>query len=330
MTQEDVNVKPEVNDSIQRCPHDKENPYAQISRALIRDNSISPECRWMLIYLLSMKDGWNINPKQLITYLKPHMGRTAVYDLIDEAMEAGYMKREEKKSSQNHGGNLTSGFIYYVSETPKFKKFLRRSKNRNTGSRNTGKGHIKEEHSSEEEHIPKKEHIPPTPKGVPADAGENESLGKKKEKEAYESFGSHVKLKPSELQALREVHGTTKVSDFIERVNDYCESKGMTYKSYAAAVRTFIRNDDLKNNPKPTKPVPVTHAIPKIYTTLKAMSKEMGLPIKFSINETEAEIHPAWASPQVFKLGGANFEKFFKEYFMASVEYCKEQNESPE
>ncbi len=107
-------------DTIHRCPHDEENPYAQISNALIRDNSISPNCRWMLIYFLSMKDKWKINMKQLVNYLKPHIGRDLVYDLINEAIEAGYMKREILTN-----GNLKSRSIYFMSESPKFKKCFR-------------------------------------------------------------------------------------------------------------------------------------------------------------------------------------------------------------
>src|SRR5947209_14298432 len=42
--------------TIERCPHDGENPFAQISRDLIRNKTISLECRMLIIYLLSMSD----------------------------------------------------------------------------------------------------------------------------------------------------------------------------------------------------------------------------------------------------------------------------------
>ena len=65
--------------------------------------------------------------------------------------------------------------------------------------------------------------------------------------EKREDYGEHVKLKPSEFKALCEQHTEAKVRDFIDRVNDYCSATGKTYKGWAAAIRTFIRNDSLKN-----------------------------------------------------------------------------------
>jgi hypothetical protein len=80
--------------TIERSPHDKNNPYVMISNELICDNSISPECRWILIYLLSFEGEGEINIAQLVVDLKDHMGRDKIRTLINEAIEAGYMKRE--------------------------------------------------------------------------------------------------------------------------------------------------------------------------------------------------------------------------------------------
>lgn len=103
-------------DTIQSCPHDKENPYAMISRELIRDKSISPECRWLLIYLLSNDGKWVVKTSQLRSHLEGFMGRDKILAKIKEAIEAGYMKREDYKIN-----NLNRS-RYFVSETPKFKK----------------------------------------------------------------------------------------------------------------------------------------------------------------------------------------------------------------
>lgn len=105
-------------DSIEQCPQDEENPFAQISRALIRDGTISPECRWLIIYLLSNKDGWRIQVQQVVNHLKGMVGRDKVYKLFDEAIEAGYIQRIE---------TLLLGkkrYKYRVSRSPKFKKCL--------------------------------------------------------------------------------------------------------------------------------------------------------------------------------------------------------------
>ena len=110
-----------MNSNIQRCPHDEENPYAQISNELIRDKSLSPNARWLAIYLLSNKDNWQISVQQIITHLDPHMKRKKVYAIIDELIEAGYMKRQQEKDGK-HFKRVT----YYISERPKFKKCLPR------------------------------------------------------------------------------------------------------------------------------------------------------------------------------------------------------------
>ncbi len=108
--------------TIERCPHDEENPYAQINRDLIRDMTISPNCRWLIIYILSMKSGWEFRTSQIINHLKDQMGRDAVYKIIDEAIEAGYIKRVTKGA-----GNLKR-YKYYVSERPKFKPIIKDEK----------------------------------------------------------------------------------------------------------------------------------------------------------------------------------------------------------
>lgn len=92
-----------------------------VSNELIRDNSLSPRTRWLLIYLLSNQDGWKISVKQIIEHLKgiKSHGRDSVYSMMNEAMEAGYMHREQKKV---HGKYIES--TYYISERPKFKKSL--------------------------------------------------------------------------------------------------------------------------------------------------------------------------------------------------------------
>lgn len=133
----------DTDHTIQRCPHDKENPYAQINRELIRDPTISPECRWLIIYMLSMKDGWKLSVMQVYSHVKQFMGRDKVYQMIEEAMEAGYIKREVIKFK-----NLKQGFKYFVSETPKFKNIFRHPDPQYTEPRDTENQDYKEEHSS--------------------------------------------------------------------------------------------------------------------------------------------------------------------------------------
>jgi hypothetical protein len=106
------------SDIFQRCPHDPENPWSQVSKDLIRDSSISFECRGLLIYLLSMKDGWVINTKQLINHASEFAGKDKIYSIINEAIKAGYLMRREFLV------NGLKRYSYLLSEFPKFKKCL--------------------------------------------------------------------------------------------------------------------------------------------------------------------------------------------------------------
>jgi DNA-binding MarR family transcriptional regulator len=108
---------------IERCPHDEDNPYTLILNALIRNESLSPDCRWLLIYLLSNKKDWKISIGQIVKHLKNHKGyaRGSIYKLVNEAIEAGYIKREQCNNGKY--GKVK----YFLSEKPKFKKCLPRS-----------------------------------------------------------------------------------------------------------------------------------------------------------------------------------------------------------
>lgn len=133
-------------DSVQRCSHDQQNPYTMISNALTRDESISPNCRWLITYLLTNVSSWKINMKQVLKHVRPHMGRNKFYKIIEEAIESGYLKREDVFKN-----NLKSGFKYTVSETPKFKKCLRHPSFGDTEIRAPEKGDIKKEQGFKKE-----------------------------------------------------------------------------------------------------------------------------------------------------------------------------------
>lgn len=117
--------------SIIRSPHDKKNPYVMINKNLIKDDSISPECRWLLIFLLSHGDAWEIRASYVSAHLKGHKGygRDSIRNLFKEALEAGYMRAEEYKE-----GNLNR-LRYFLSETPEFKKCCPRPENQGPGDK---------------------------------------------------------------------------------------------------------------------------------------------------------------------------------------------------
>ncbi len=161
---------------IERCPHDRENPYSIISNALLRDESISPNCRWLLSYLLSMRDDWKVRVSQLISHLKPHMGRDKVRKMIREAIDAGYMVRIEFKE-----GNLKRS-NYRFAETPKFKKTFPCTGFQEAGAPEVGKQPPKKELTKEVPNIIN----PPLPPPFPT---LRIILGKKGLKKKKISFG---------------------------------------------------------------------------------------------------------------------------------------------
>jgi hypothetical protein len=124
-------------DSIERCPHDAENPYVIISRNILRDNEISPNCRWLICYLLSNDKGWHINRRQVAAHVKKFIGRDKTDSLFEEAIEAGYMKRVDILIKREKGGALRR-CKYYLSETKKFKKCFRHTEFQGPGVQGAG------------------------------------------------------------------------------------------------------------------------------------------------------------------------------------------------
>lgn len=102
--------------TIERCQHDKENPYVMINQALIRDPSISPACAYLIIYLLSLPKNWQLRIGALKSHFKGRLGREKIERCLKEAREAGYMKIEHDHDEKGHIRKR-----YLLSETPKFK-----------------------------------------------------------------------------------------------------------------------------------------------------------------------------------------------------------------
>lgn len=136
--------------TFQRSPHDKENPFAQISRDLLRDESISPECRWLISYLLCNKEGWVIKIEQIVNHLKGHRncGESRVYKMINEAIAAGYMQREAYYEK-----NLKR-YRYFVSESKSFSNNFSDTSLPEVPANDT----VKKEHIEEYKSKPKDEH----------------------------------------------------------------------------------------------------------------------------------------------------------------------------
>lgn len=152
------------NSSIRRAPRDKEHPYLMVSKALIRDASISPQCSWLLINLLCNVDHWEINIRQVVNQMKGRLGRDKIYQLFEEAIQAGYINKIEY---------LENGLLrikYEVDEIPKFKKSLPLPEIQDTGLQDTENQEASLKSNIPKEYNHKRTTTPPTPSkgGQPA------------------------------------------------------------------------------------------------------------------------------------------------------------------
>lgn len=130
----------DYKDSIERCPHDAEHPYAQILNEILRHKTLSVEAIWLLSYLLSHSRTWKIKIPQIVKHVKGRIGRDRVYSVINELIEFGYMQRVPIKK-----GNLHQGFKYFVSEKAKFKKCFRHPDFQDTEIQHAENPHTKEQ-----------------------------------------------------------------------------------------------------------------------------------------------------------------------------------------
>ncbi len=102
---------------IERCPHDRKNPYAQITRDILQNPDLSFELRGFLSFLLSLPDNWKISAAHIQKTQK--ISKRRYQKLINEAVEKGYMMKVAYKDKKFKNLNR---YRWHVSETPKFKK----------------------------------------------------------------------------------------------------------------------------------------------------------------------------------------------------------------
>jgi hypothetical protein len=212
-------------ENIIRCPHDAQNPYTMIRTEINRDSSISPACRWLITYLLSNKESFVINIKQIINHIKPFMGRDKVYKIVNEAINAGYICREELKRPNPKGGMLKY-YNYIISEIPKFKKFYRC-----TDDQYPGKTYAKE--------IPISNKI------------EKEKNYKKEKEVKEESMHIHgcISLPHSLYDDAVKKHTKPFIDHIIDRMDTYYSThpdRAQKQGCYASKLQFWIRNE-LKN-----------------------------------------------------------------------------------
>jgi hypothetical protein len=99
MSYENKEVNIEQKITIQRSPHNKENPYVMISKKMLRDPDLSPRDKGALAYMLSLPDTWVSHSRQIAKTLG--IGIDQMRDIFRKLIKFGYATREEIKDSSN-------------------------------------------------------------------------------------------------------------------------------------------------------------------------------------------------------------------------------------
>lgn len=97
-----------------RSPHDSENPFAQISKEMLRDKNLPLRARGLLAFLLSYVN-FKIYPRFLAKEFSINI--ETVYNILNELIEAGYCQRTQISGQKGRFG----GMQYEYSESPRFK-----------------------------------------------------------------------------------------------------------------------------------------------------------------------------------------------------------------
>jgi hypothetical protein len=94
-----------------RVRKDKENPFAQVPRALIEDTTLTWQARGVLTYLVSKPSDWQVQVTDLIN--QGDLGRAAIYGVLKELEAHGYITRRQNTLAGRFGATE-----YTVYEAP--------------------------------------------------------------------------------------------------------------------------------------------------------------------------------------------------------------------
>lgn len=76
-----------------------EKDFVILDKLFIQDNNISLALKGFIVYCLSHPDDWKFHVNQMASVLKEK--HKAIYSLIDEGIEHGYIHRENQKRGEN-------------------------------------------------------------------------------------------------------------------------------------------------------------------------------------------------------------------------------------
>lgn len=116
MLQKELQVNQESKVTIQRGKHNKENPYAMISKKMLRDPALSPRNKGVLCYLLSLPDNWVTHPRQVAEVLR--ISKNQIYSVLKELIICGYASKEDVKCAKGRFSSVCYSFFEEKLENP--------------------------------------------------------------------------------------------------------------------------------------------------------------------------------------------------------------------
>lgn len=111
-----MNQQDDTNEIAERCSKDERRAFTIMWNDITEDTLISPEARWLMLYLLGRPEGWRIIPRDIEN--KSGWGRDKRRRVYKELCNRGYMLKEQY---QQNGLNRIR---YLYSDRPKFKSIL--------------------------------------------------------------------------------------------------------------------------------------------------------------------------------------------------------------
>jgi hypothetical protein len=227
-----------------RCPHDSDHPFTIITNSLLRDATLSFEALGLLCYLLSHSSSWKT--RRSVISKEREIGKDKLKRLFDELITKGYMKMVWSNSENGY-----REVSYWFSEKPKFKNCLPHADFPPTDFPPVDNPHTKERTNIRSTNLKKdieKESIKEKDTRKIAS-----SLSSPPHKDEFIKMGTefkNVKVKPQELEKLREFLGDEKVKEWIDKLDEYIEQTGKAYKSHYATILKWSRaeKEKLKEN----------------------------------------------------------------------------------
>jgi hypothetical protein len=97
-----------------RVEKDKDHPYVILNKSFLEDSEISLKLKGFLAFCLAKPNDWKFHIRQLASTLKE--GKDALYNIINEGIEHGYIQREQLKINGRFSNN---NYIIYESKIKK-------------------------------------------------------------------------------------------------------------------------------------------------------------------------------------------------------------------